>query len=115
MRNRAANIRRMRFEWTAAVSAALVACAAARGLYAARRPHYGGELRLEMRASFKDMDPSAPAGDSEVFSARAELVPLVFETLVRLNERGDPRPWLATSWTHDRDHKRWVFSVRPNV
>jgi ABC-type transport system substrate-binding protein len=105
----------MRLRWTAAVSAALLAGAAARGLYAARRPHYGGELRIEMRAAFKEMDPSAPADDPGVLAARSDLVPLVFETLVRLDERGDPRPWLATSWTHDSDHKRWVFSVRPNV
>ena len=105
----------MRLRWIAAVSAALVACAAAHSLYAARRPHYGGDLRIEMRASVKDVDPSAPSDDPEVLGARAALVPLVFETLVRLDERGDPKPWLATSWTHDREHKRWVFSTRPNI
>jgi MarR-like DNA-binding transcriptional regulator SgrR of sgrS sRNA len=39
----------------------------------------------------------------------------IFETLVRLNDRGEPEPWLATSWTHEPDQKRWVFAARPNV
>jgi MarR-like DNA-binding transcriptional regulator SgrR of sgrS sRNA len=42
-------------------------------------------------------------------------VPAVFETLVRLDERGNPQPWLATSWSHDAARKRWVFAARPNV
>jgi peptide/nickel transport system substrate-binding protein len=39
----------------------------------------------------------------------------IFETLVRLNDRGEPQPWLATSWTHEPERKRWVFAARPNV
>jgi peptide/nickel transport system substrate-binding protein len=105
----------MRLRWTAGASAVVLACGAARAVYAAPRPHYGGDLRIEMRASLKDPDPSAPADDSGVLEARAQLVPLVFETLVRLDDRGDPKPWLATSWTHDSEHKRWVFSARANV
>lgn len=103
----------MRLRWTAAASAVVLACMAGQAVYAARRPHYGGGLRIEMRASLKEFDPSAE--DPELLAARADILPLVFETLVRLDERGDPRPWLATSWTHDRDHNHWVFSVRPNV
>lgn len=104
----------MRLRWTAAVSAAVVVLAA-EALYAARRPHYGGDLRIEMRASLKELDPSGLTDDPEVLAARTELAPLVFETLVRLDDRGEPRPWLATSWTHDREEKRWIFSARENV
>jgi MarR-like DNA-binding transcriptional regulator SgrR of sgrS sRNA len=43
------------------------------------------------------------------------LTGAVFETLVRLDDRGDPQPWLATAWTHDPARKRWVFSPRQNV
>src|SRR5882724_1324230 len=65
-------------------------------LVAARRPRYGGELRVETRSSdFLDG--------------------LVFETLVRLDERGEPMPWLATSWSHDAAGKRWVFTPRSGV
>jgi ABC-type transport system substrate-binding protein len=39
----------------------------------------------------------------------------VFETLVRLDDRGDPQPWLATAWSHDLARKRWIFTPRLNV
>jgi hypothetical protein len=70
---------------------------AAGGAQAARRPRYGGVLRVETRA------------------AEALLEGAVFETLVRFDEHGDPQPWLATSWTHDPGRKKWVFAARPNV
>jgi MarR-like DNA-binding transcriptional regulator SgrR of sgrS sRNA len=47
--------------------------------------------------------------------AGAQLIPAVFETLVRFDEHGDPQPCLATSWTHDAGRKRWVFTARSNV
>jgi ABC-type transport system substrate-binding protein len=87
--------------WIAAASA-LIALGT---VYAARRPRYGGELHVEMRAALRTLDPAV----------NATLVPSVFETLVRFDEKGDPQPGLATSWTHDAASKRWVFSVRPNV
>src|SRR5258706_12461119 len=70
---------------------------------AARRPRYGGELRMEMRA--------APA----TIESAEFIENQVFETLVRLDEHGDPQPWLATSWAHDAARKRWVFTPRANV
>ncbi len=73
-------------------------------LSAARRPSYGGALRVETSESMQSIDPSEP-----------KLAGLVFETLVRLDERGRPRPWLALSWTHDAARKRWIFTPRPNV
>jgi peptide/nickel transport system substrate-binding protein len=72
---------------------------------AARRPRYGGELRFEMRAIASGPESLDPA----VFEGA------IFETLVRLDERGLPMPWLATSWKHDEARKRWVFSPRANV
>jgi MarR-like DNA-binding transcriptional regulator SgrR of sgrS sRNA len=75
----------------------------------ARRPRYGGELRIEMRAAPRTLDPAeAPAELSWVYGA-------VFETLVRLDEHGDPQPWLAASWSHDAARKSWVFTPRANV
>jgi peptide/nickel transport system substrate-binding protein len=70
---------------------------AAWSLQASRRPHYGGTLRIEIQA--------------------AEAVPdfQVDEGLVRLDEKGQPRPWLATSWTHDATRHRWIFTPRKNV
>jgi ABC-type transport system substrate-binding protein len=73
-------------------------------LDAARRPRYGGELRIETRASFPEIEEAS----EQIFGE-------VFETLVRLDERGDPLPWLAVSWSHDVARKRWVFTPRANV
>jgi len=84
-------------------------------LEAARRPRYGGELRVEMRATLRTLDPAETPSDPVAFAAQSQLVPMVFETLVRLDERGEPQPWLATSWTHDAANNRWVFAARPNV
>src|SRR5271154_4224173 len=82
---------------------------------AARRPQYGGELRIEMSAVLQNLDPSQVPADPAVVAAKERLLPEVFETLVRLDQHGEPQPWLATSWTHDAARKRWLFSVRPNV
>lgn len=83
--------------------AAISALAAVISATAARRPRYGGDLRVEI-AQVMQLDPAEP-----------KLSGLVFETLVRLDQRGRPQPWLALSWTHDATHKRWIFTPRPNV
>jgi ABC-type transport system substrate-binding protein len=43
------------------------------------------------------------------------VVPLITETLVRLNEKGEVEPGLAVAWQRDADRKRWRFSLRPKV
>ena len=85
-------MKRTALRWTAAAS--VIVAFSTQG---ARRPRYGGELRIEMRAS------ENPFQDA------------VFETLVRLDDRGEPQPWLATSWSHDTGRKVWVFTPRANV
>src|SRR5258707_7059644 len=71
---------------------------------AARRPRYGGTLRIEMRSATQSPD-----------AADWPLSGLVFETLVRLDDKGAIQPLLATSWTHDATRKRWIFTPRPGV
>ncbi len=73
---------------------------AAEPLEAARRPRYGGMLRVQMQAA-RALEPSA--------------WPSVFETLVMLDESGRPNPGLATAWRHDAAGKRWQFRLRPGV
>lgn len=104
------DMKRIPSRWIAAASA-LVALGM---LHAARRPRYGGELRVEMRAALRTLDPSADS-DQQTLEARTQLSPAVFETLIRFDEHGDPQPCLATSWTHDAARKRWVFTARTNV
>jgi peptide/nickel transport system substrate-binding protein len=96
----------------AAVSA-LIALAAV--VHAARRPTYGGELRVSMRAAIANLDPSVPPDEPTALAAYRQWSPFVFETLVRLDDRGRPRPWLATSWRHDAARRAWIFSTRANV
>jgi ABC-type transport system substrate-binding protein len=84
--------------WIAAGNAILALAAA---LEAARRPRYGGELRVETRSAIASLDPGAVSEDPVALGAQRQWMPLVFETLVRLDDQGRPQPWLATSWTHD--------------
>jgi peptide/nickel transport system substrate-binding protein len=84
--------------------AAISAVALLFPLAAATRPRYGGVLRIEIAESIQALD-----------SSETKLAGLVFETLVRLDDRGRPRPWLAVSWTHDAARKRWTFTPRANV
>ncbi len=105
-------MRRIAWRWIAAASALLALGAL---LDAARRPRYGGELRVEMRASLRTLDPSEIPEDPVALAAERLWQPAVFETLVRLDDHGQPQPWLATSWTHDLTRKSWIFSVRKDV
>jgi peptide/nickel transport system substrate-binding protein len=85
----------------------LVAVLSTSAVPAATRPHYGGTLRVEMRAAPAALDPAAPDA--------GPLRSLIFETLVRLDEAGAPQPCLAVSWQHDAGAKHWQFNLRPGV
>src|SRR5580704_166900 len=67
-------------------------------LTGATLPRYGGALIVELSS-----DSSEP------------VTPLITETLVRLNEKGEIEPQLAVAWQRDADRKRWRFSLRPKV
>jgi ABC-type transport system substrate-binding protein len=97
------------------IAAANAVLALAVGLEAARRPHYGGELRVEMRAAIPSLDPAVVPDDPAALGAQRQWMPFVFETLVSLDDHGRPQPRLATSWTHDAARKAWIFQARKNV
>jgi MarR-like DNA-binding transcriptional regulator SgrR of sgrS sRNA len=105
-------MRRTIWRSTAAVSALLTTAAL---IEAARRPRYGGELRVEMRASLRTLDPGDIPEDPAALAAQRLWLPAVFETLVRLDDHGQPQPWLATSWVHDASRKSWIFAARKDV
>ncbi len=73
-------------------------------LAAATRPHYGGTLTVELSSTWATLQPSEVA-----------LSPLVAETLVRLNPKGEIEPQLAVAWQKDADRKRWRLALRPKV
>jgi MarR-like DNA-binding transcriptional regulator SgrR of sgrS sRNA len=75
---------------------------------AATRPHYGGTLRVQIKARIAALDPTE-------LSDQENLVTPVFDRLVSMDESGQPQPWLATSWRHDADFKRWEFQLRAGV
>jgi ABC-type transport system substrate-binding protein len=105
-------MRRTALRWIAAGNAVLALAAV---LEAARRPRYGGELRVETRAAILSLDPSAVPDDPVALGAQRQWMPFVFETLVSLDDHGRPQPWLSTSWTHDAARKAWIVQVRKNV
>jgi 4-phytase/acid phosphatase/peptide/nickel transport system substrate-binding protein len=51
-----------------------------------------------------------------VFDTSAETAAAaIFDTLTYLDDRGEPQPKLALSWTHSDDYKTWTFKLRPGV
>src|SRR5215469_7462516 len=74
------------------------------------RPHYGGSLRIALRETPQSLDPAALTGPS-----LSSLSRQIFETLVALDERGRPRPLLATSWQSEPGNQRWRFLLRGGV
>jgi peptide/nickel transport system substrate-binding protein len=77
---------------------------------AATRPHYGGTLRVGVQTSAQTLDP----GVSNSPGLRS-LTQLVFEALVKLDDRGRPQPLLASSWQVEPGNQRWRFQVRTGV
>src|SRR5882724_7200674 len=90
--------------WRLFAIASLLSSAAA----AATRPHYGGTLRVQIKARIAALDPAE-------FAAQENLVALAFDRLVTLDESAQPQPALAIAWRHDPDFKRWEFQLRPGV
>lgn len=80
--------------------------------WAQTRPRYGGTLRVEMRAAPPSLDPAAPATSDD--AGFAQVAPLVYDTLVRLDASGRPIPSLASSWQQENEH-RWRFTLRAVV
>jgi peptide/nickel transport system substrate-binding protein len=82
---------------------------------ASTRPQNGGTLRVQMSERVATIDPRQwPTGSAQ--AAAAERVDsLVFDRLVRLDERGTLQPALAISWKHDAQSKRWQFRLRDGV
>src|SRR6266849_5501452 len=70
------------------------------------RPRYGDTLTVEIHEAITLTDPG---------EWPPQLVPLVYDRLVRLDERGQPQPALAVSWQHDRENKRWEFRLRESA
>ena len=82
--------------------AALSVCLLGAPALGQQRPRYGGTLRIELREHPASIETTSLSGH-------------IFETLVRFDNKGDPQPHLAVSWTHDPARRRWTFKPRDNV
>ncbi len=78
--------------------------------HAATRPHYGGTVRVETRATIQSLEPPAL-----IVAGVEEIVPLIGDTLAGFDASGRPVPLLATRWQADNGNRRWQFWVRPGV
>ena len=65
-----------------------------------------------MRAAPQSLDPAAGATATD--PGFAQIAPLLYDTLVRLDPGGRPVPSLASSWQQESEH-RWRFMLRASV
>ncbi len=108
-------MKRTGYSLLAAASLAAILLFAASGAHSARRPHYGGTLRVELQEALASLVPSQIVSDPLSFSAKEKLTALVFETLTRFDDSGWLRPALASSWSVSANRKTWTFVLRDGV
>ncbi|MGA2124833.1 MAG: ABC transporter substrate-binding protein, partial [Xanthobacteraceae bacterium] len=77
---------------------------------AAQKP--GGSITVGLELDIPGLDPVKVG----VYDTAAEMAAaLIFDTLTSLDDKGDPVPRLAESWTHSDDFKTWTFRLRAGV
>jgi peptide/nickel transport system substrate-binding protein len=72
----------------------------------------GGSITVGLELDIPGFDPLKVG----VFDTSAEsAAAAIFDTLTTLDEKGEPKPKLALSWTHSDDFKTWTFKLRSGV
>ena len=72
----------------------------------------GGSITVGLELDIPGFDPlKVGVYDTAALTAAAAI----FDTLVYLDEKGEPQPKLAQSWTHSDDYKTWTFKLRPGI
>jgi 4-phytase/acid phosphatase/peptide/nickel transport system substrate-binding protein len=72
----------------------------------------GGSITVGQELDIPGFDPLKVG----VFDTSAETAAAaIFDTLTYLDDKGEPQPKLALSWTHSEDFKTWTFKLRPGV
>jgi peptide/nickel transport system substrate-binding protein len=72
----------------------------------------GGSITVGQELDIPGFDPLKVG----VFDTSAETAAAaIFDTLTQLDDKGEPQPKLALSWTHADDFKTWTFKLRPGV
>jgi peptide/nickel transport system substrate-binding protein len=72
----------------------------------------GGSITVGQELDIPGFDPLKVG----VFDTSAETAAAaIFDTLTTLDDKGEPQPKLALSWTHSDDFKTWTYKLRPGV
>src|SRR3954466_5368123 len=72
----------------------------------------GGGITVGLELDIPGFDPLKVG----VFDTSAETAAAaIFDTLAYLDDKGQPQPKLAASWTHSDDYKTWTFKLRPGI
>src|SRR3954468_14741244 len=72
----------------------------------------GGSITVGLELDIPRFDPLKVG----VYDTSAETAAAaIFDTLVALDDKGQPVPKLALSWTHSDDYKTWTFKLRQGV
>src|SRR5258707_6437376 len=72
----------------------------------------GGSITVGLELDIPGSDPLKVGSDDTSAETPAAAI---FDTLVALDDKGQPVPKLALSWTHSDDYKIWTFKLRPGV
>src|SRR3954452_1475808 len=71
-----------------------------------------GSITVGLELDIAGFDPlKVGVFDTASFTAAAAI----FDTLTTLDDKGQPQPKLALSWSHSDDFKTWTFKLRPGV
>ena len=72
----------------------------------------GGSITVGLELDIAGFDPlKVGVFDTASFTAAAAI----FDTLTTLDDKGEPQPKLALSWTHSDDFKTWTFKLRTGL
>jgi len=82
---------------------------------ASTQPQFGGTLRVQISERVTTIDPRQWPSESTKADVSERVNSLVFDRLVRLDDKAGLQPALAISWEHDAQAKRWLFRIREGV
>jgi peptide/nickel transport system substrate-binding protein len=76
----------------------------------AAAPKRGGVLRVAVPSAARRLDPAIHGASDEFIISQA-----IFNNLVRVDPKLNPRPELASEWSVSADGKVWTFKLRKGV
>src|SRR3972149_3050377 len=76
-------------------------------LTSAATPQYGGVLKLGFVSNVTSLHPASGGGGG--------VMQAPYDTLLRMDEKGEIAPWLATDWKFGADYKSLTLTLRKGV